>query len=110
MGAATIAGSGYYFGTAKKLKEEGIDPRARVAALPVAAKALAVSTVLCGVVGVAAYYGLKHSGLQWHEDAQVSTVHDAVAFAEQQRNLVRNEFQKKLHDWEEGQERKPNVH
>jgi len=37
---ALAAGSGHFIGTAKKLQEEGIDPRARLNAFPMAVSAL----------------------------------------------------------------------
>ncbi|KAK9815699.1 hypothetical protein WJX72_008247 [[Myrmecia] bisecta] len=103
---ALVAGGAHYLGTAKRIQEEGIDRRMRLRAVPVAAKALALSTVMCGTLGLAGWYGLKHSGLQTKDVAEVSSVADAIALAQQQRDLVKREFQHKIiQTWQEGEQK-----
>eukprot|EP00891_Asterochloris_glomerata_P005350 jgi/Astpho2/5350/Aster-x0250 len=100
LAGAAAAGGAHYSVTAKKLQEDGIDPRLRMKAMPIALRALALSTLACGTIGALGYMAVKHSGLQMKDTAAVSSLHDAIGLAQQQRELVREEFQKKLHEWE----------
>ncbi|KAK9820756.1 hypothetical protein WJX81_001367 [Elliptochloris bilobata] len=94
---AGVAGGVHNLATAKALREEGIDGGARLRALPIAAKALAVSTAF-SVGAVAAALAAAHfwGGLSASSAARVSSWQGALAVAEQQRDLVRAEFQKRL--------------
>jgi hypothetical protein len=49
------------------------------------AKALAASSLMCGVLGLLAVGGWKLAGLQYKEIAEVSSWQDAMALAQQQR-------------------------
>ena len=48
-------------------------------------RALALSTVACGTIGALGYMAVKHSGLQMKDTAAVSSLHDAIGLAQQQR-------------------------
>ena len=122
LAGAAAAGGAHYSVTAKKLQEDGIDPRLRMKALPIAVRillqcrwhdiqrcfsavcgalsyiyawfklfhcsqlrALALSTVACGTLGALGYLAVKHSGLQMKDTAAVSSLHDAIGLAQQQR-------------------------
>jgi hypothetical protein len=62
------------------------------------ARALAISTAVCGGVAVAAVVGLKYSGLETREVAQVASIADAIAVARQAREVTQREFQRKRND------------
>ena len=91
IGAAVLAagafasGAAHYTSTAKKLTEEGIPASARLRALPLAARALAMSTILCAAMGGAALAAWNFIGLESRPVAEVATFRDAVALAKQQR-------------------------
>lgn len=61
-----------------------------------AVKALAASSAVCLGLGVLAAGGWKLAGLQYKEIAEVSSWHDAVALAKQQRDVIQQDFQKQL--------------
>jgi len=96
IGGAAIAGGCHYVATAKRLAEEGIDPRQRVKAFPVAVKALGVSTIVCSTFGACAWFAMKQTGM-FKPVAEVASFHDTIAMAQQQRDAVAREFQKKLY-------------
>ncbi|KAL4448462.1 hypothetical protein ABPG75_005681 [Micractinium tetrahymenae] len=97
LSLGAVAGfSSHYLGTAKQLAEEGIDPRSRLKFLPLAGKALAASSAVCVALGALAVGAWKLAGLQYKEIAQVSSWNDAVALAQQQREVIQHEFQKQL--------------
>ncbi|KAG7670964.1 hypothetical protein Ndes2437A_g04603 [Nannochloris sp. 'desiccata'] len=102
LGAAVLAagafasGAAHYTSTAKKLTEEGIPASARLRALPLAARALGVSTVLCAAMGGAALAAWHFAGLESRPVADVATFRDAVALAKQQRDIVRRELRSSL--------------
>lgn len=93
---ALLGFSSHYFGTAKELTEEGINPKTRLRVLPVAAKALAASSLMCGVLGLIAVGGWKLAGLQYKEIAEVSSWQDALNLAQQQRDVVQQQFHQQL--------------
>lgn len=107
LGAAVLAagafasGAAHYTSTAKKLAEEGIPSAARVKALPLAARALGVSTVLCAAMGGAALAAWHFAGLESRPVADVATFRDAVTLAKQQRDIVRHELRSSLFNEEE---------
>ncbi|KAL4438210.1 hypothetical protein ABPG77_010571 [Micractinium sp. CCAP 211/92] len=106
LSLGALAGfSSHYLGTAKQLAEEGIDPRSRLKLLPLAGKALVASSAMCVALGALAVGAWKLAGLQYKEIAQVSSWQDAVALAQQQREVIQHEFQKQLfHKQPEDQE------
>ncbi len=83
--SALLVGASHYFGTAKRLTEDGIDPAARLRAVPVAAKALAFSTVAS--VGLAAVVlGAWHAfGGRVRKEAEVAGLDAALQVAQHQR-------------------------
>lgn len=85
VAGAALSGGTYYVSTAKKLAEEGIAPSARIKAMPVAAQALAMSTLLCIALGGAALAAWHTFGMESRDIAQVASFSDAVAIAKQQR-------------------------
>lgn len=91
-----MAGTSHFMGTAKALEDEGITRAQRMKALPTAGKALAVSSAVCFVFGAAGYWGLVHSGLHTKDTAEVSSLHKAISLAEDQRAMIKHEFQKRL--------------
>ncbi|KAL3139034.1 hypothetical protein ABBQ32_005836 [Trebouxia sp. C0010 RCD-2024] len=97
VGGAAIAGGTHYVATAKRLVDEGIDPTQRVKAMPVALRALGVSTVICTAVGAAAYFAFQQSGINAKPVADVASLHETITLAKHQRDLVAKEFQKKLY-------------
>eukprot|EP00873_Tetraselmis_striata_P008227 jgi/Tetstr1/428491/TSEL_018502.t1 len=56
---------------------------ARMKAVPVALRALGISTAICGGMAVAAAAAVKLSGLETREVAEVASLADAVAVARQ---------------------------
>lgn len=102
LGVGALAGfSSHYLGTAKQLAEDGVDPRARLKFLPIAAKALAAASVMCAGLGVLAVAAWKLAGMQYKEIAEVASWQDAVALAKQQRDVVQQEFHKQLYNTQE---------
>jgi hypothetical protein len=107
LGAAVLAagafasGAAHYTSTAKKLTEEGIPASARLKALPLAVRALGVSTILCAAMGGAALAAWHLAGLESRPVADVATFRDAVALAKQQRDIVRHELRSSLFNEEE---------
>eukprot|EP00884_Botryococcus_braunii_P016153 jgi/Botrbrau1/3220/Bobra.37_2s0049.1 len=98
VGSACLAGTTHFAMTAKHMRDEGIDSRARIRAIPTAARALAVSTCACAGLGVAAWLGfLALSSRPLPDSARVSSFKDALALAQQQREAVRNEFHSRLY-------------
>lgn len=75
----------HYQSTAKQLAEEGIPPAARLKALPLAARALGASTLMCAGFGAISLVAWNVLGLSSREVANVATFSDAVALAKQQR-------------------------
>jgi hypothetical protein len=82
---ALASGTAHYLGSAKSLAEEGIDSVARLKALPMAARALLVSSL--GSLGLAAVAaaGWSAMGKESRESAAVASWSDAMALATQQR-------------------------
>ena len=77
--------------TSKSLLEEGVSLAARRRAVPLAGKALAMSTLAMGGLGSMLLFGwMTLGGGRWHDAANISAWDEAVAFAEEQRvrNLV----------------------
>jgi hypothetical protein len=111
LGAAVLAagafasGAAHYTSTAKKLTEEGIPASARLKAFPLAARALAVSTVLCAAMGGAALAAWHFAGLESRPVADVATFRDAVALAKQQRDIVRKELRSSIFAEEGGEDK-----
>lgn len=91
-----MTGSAHYASTAKKLAEDGITPRARLKAMPVAIHALGASTVVCLGLGAVIAGAWHFSGGEYRSIANVSTISDAIAIAKQQRDLVRQELRSKI--------------
>jgi hypothetical protein len=96
VAGGAVAGTSHFVGTAKALEEEGITRAQRMRALPTAGKALALSSAMCCLFGAAGYWGLVHSGLHAKPTAEVSSLHSAITLAEDQRAMIRHEFQKRL--------------
>ncbi|KAL6768074.1 hypothetical protein ACKKBF_B37690 [Auxenochlorella protothecoides x Auxenochlorella symbiontica] len=96
LAGAMIGGGAHYMGTAKQLAEEGVDPRARLRALPVAAKALGASLVLCGIFAAGGVAMWRMLGMHMHPQAEVSSVAEAVDLIRQQREVISHEFRAKL--------------
>jgi len=82
---AVLTGAVHYTSTAKKLTEEGISAAARHKAVPLAARALGVSTLFCAGLGSVALISWKLLGLESRDVATVTTFTDAVAIAKHQR-------------------------
>ena len=82
---AFLSGSAHYISTSKKLAEEGINPSARLKAMPLAAQALGVSTILCVALGIGAVGAWHFLGLESRDVADVATFKDALIVAKQQR-------------------------
>ena len=55
---------------------------------PLQAKALAISTVCCTVLGAGLYFAASWTGLEWSTSTDVSS-HHAVELAEEQRVCLR---------------------
>lgn len=53
--------------------------------LPAQAKALAVSSMACFLLGFAGYHAISYSGVPVKDSAEVSSLHNAVVLAEDQR-------------------------
>ncbi|CAL8463451.1 g2985 [Coccomyxa elongata] len=95
-GGALLSGGVHYLNTAKKLNEEGVDAIARIRAVPIAVKALAVSTAATAAVGAAAYVALQCTGMPLKDMADVSSWKGAVIVLQQHRDDIREEFQKRI--------------
>ncbi|KAK9917241.1 hypothetical protein WJX75_002213 [Coccomyxa subellipsoidea] len=84
-GGALVTGGAHYLNTAKKLNEEGVDAVARMRAVPIAVKALAVSTAATAAVGAAAIIALQFTGMQSKDVANVSSWQGALLMMQQHR-------------------------
>ncbi|CAL5223660.1 g6206 [Coccomyxa viridis] len=96
VGGAVSAGMTHYAGTAKALKEEGIEPAARLRAFPTAVKALAISTALTGAIGAVALAGLKYGGLGAKDVADVASWRGAIQAGQYHRDLIKDAFQERI--------------
>lgn len=94
---ALLCGTAYLASTRKALVEEGIDLQARTRAVPLAARALLLSTTGCVALG-----GLSWVAFQWAGGAtsaatvQLGTARQAALLLAQQREAVAAEFRKAL--------------
>ncbi len=84
-GTAVLTGTMHYYGTAKALSKEGISPSSRYQALPVAAKAFAVSTVGCVLFGALAAWGFTSFGQVAYKESTGVSLSDALSLAKRQR-------------------------
>ena len=93
-GAAAIVGTAHWHSTAKQLKEEGIPLSARQQALPLAAKALFASTFGCIVVGGIAAAAFSMFGGEYKGSTSVGSFSNAMDLIQEQRDLIRDQFQR----------------
>ncbi|KXZ52232.1 hypothetical protein GPECTOR_10g863 [Gonium pectorale] len=77
LGALATATLTYRAGT-KDLVEDGINPSSRLRVIPLAARALALSTFLTGVFGVAGFYVLKEQGFFSTDRAELPSAKEAA--------------------------------
>jgi len=101
-GTALLTGMAHYKGTEKKLVRDGVSQSARRAALPLATRALASSTLGCLTVGAlaAAVYsslGGEHKGM-----TEVASWSAVVETAREGTSLVRREFRRRMAGGAEG--------
>mmetsp|Transcript_15108 Transcript_15108/g.45618 ORF Transcript_15108/g.45618 Transcript_15108/m.45618 type:complete len:149 (-) Transcript_15108:487-933(-) len=95
IGGAVLTGYGHYTATGKALKEEGLDPKIRLKAVPVAARALAITSLVSVTVAGAALWTMQQT-LQPRDVTEVATLADALAAVRQQRAMVQAEFAKRM--------------
>lgn len=91
IGGAALTGTSYYAATGKALKNEGLDPTLRKLAVPVAARALAVTSLVTIVVGGVALVVMRQA-LQPRDTTEVGSFRDAIALMRQQREAVQTEL------------------
>mmetsp|Transcript_16983 Transcript_16983/g.43063 ORF Transcript_16983/g.43063 Transcript_16983/m.43063 type:complete len:154 (+) Transcript_16983:271-732(+) len=100
--SAGALGSGFltvvWEATRKRAEEDVLEAAARMKAVPVALRALGISTAICGGMAVAAAAAVKVSGLETREVAEVASLADAVAVARQARAVTQAEFRRKRED------------
>ncbi|GLC38293.1 hypothetical protein PLESTF_000566900 [Pleodorina starrii] len=77
IGAVVTAALTYRSGT-KDLVDDGINPSSRLRIIPVAARALALSTLLTGAFGVAGFYLLKEQGFFSVDRAELPSAKEAA--------------------------------
>ncbi|PNH09764.1 hypothetical protein TSOC_003571 [Tetrabaena socialis] len=76
-GALLTATLTYRSGT-KDLAEDGINPAARLRIIPLAARTLALSTLLTGALGVAGFYVLREQGFFRTDRAELPSAKEAA--------------------------------
>lgn len=90
--SAVAVGAAHFQYTGKQLIEEGIDPSTRRRALPIAGKALAVSSGICIAAGLAGVVILQSLDIPRREVARVS-VPEALDLVQDQQEAVRQGLQ-----------------
>ncbi|KAG2500210.1 hypothetical protein HYH03_001788 [Edaphochlamys debaryana] len=75
---ALVTGTLTYRAGTKGLVEDGINPSSRLGTIPLAARALALSTVLTGIFGVAGFYVLKEQGFFSTDQAELPSAKEAA--------------------------------
>lgn len=93
---ALFGGCVHWTGTSKALKEEGIDQAARLRALPLAFKALGISTFVSITAAIA--FGTLWRALAGdsHQASATLSFATAIAFAQAQRDQIRSDFRKQF--------------
>ncbi|KAK9825743.1 hypothetical protein WJX74_003494 [Apatococcus lobatus] len=86
--SAVAVGAAHFQFTGKQLVEEGIDPSTRRRALPIAGKALAVSSGICIAAGLAGVVIMQGLDIPRREFARVS-VPEAYELVHDQQEAVR---------------------
>lgn len=97
VGGAALTGASHYAATGKALKDEGFDPKLRRLAVPIAARALAVTSLVTVVAGGGLLMFMQQL-LQPRNAADVGTFQDAIALMRQQREAVQTEISRRKYD------------
>lgn len=100
LAGAVLVGGTYIAGTAKRLKEEGIEPGARRAAVPIAARALVVSTAACCLgAGALGWLALNLAGSEGAVQPVLveGGMQQMANLVRQQRDAIAQEFQQRQH-------------
>lgn len=93
IGAAVAATMTYRSGT-KELVEEGINPATRLRIIPIAAKTLALSMVLTGLLGTAGFYIMKEQGFFKTDRAELLSAQETVKLLRDPRGYIKEQLKK----------------
>ncbi|EFJ52785.1 hypothetical protein VOLCADRAFT_127338 [Volvox carteri f. nagariensis] len=104
IGAVVTATLTYRAGT-KDLIDDGINPGSRLRIIPVAARALALSTVLTGLLGFTGYYVLKEQGFFSTDRAELPSVKEAADVLRNPRDFI-SQFSRSTNERKCGQDNK----
>ncbi|KAG2435497.1 hypothetical protein HYH02_011792 [Chlamydomonas schloesseri] len=86
---ALLTGTLTYRAGTKDLVEDGINPSTRLRVIPLAARTLALSTVLTGILGVGGFYVLKEQGFFSTDQAELPSAKEAARLLRNPRAFVR---------------------
>ncbi|GLI63039.1 hypothetical protein VaNZ11_005901 [Volvox africanus] len=87
IGAVVTATLTYRAGT-KDLVDDGISPSSRLRIIPIAARTLALSTLLTGALGVAGFYVLKEQGFFTTDQAELPSAKEAARLLRNPREFI----------------------
>ncbi|GIL77783.1 hypothetical protein Vretimale_6675 [Volvox reticuliferus] len=87
IGAVVTATLTYRAGT-KDLVDDGISPSSRLRIIPIAARTLALSTLLTGALGVAGFYVLKDQGFFKTNQAELPSAKEAARLLYNPREFI----------------------
>ncbi|PNW81858.1 hypothetical protein CHLRE_06g263400v5 [Chlamydomonas reinhardtii] len=86
---ALLTGTLTYRAGTKDLVDDGINPSTRLRVIPLAARTLALSTVLTGLLGVGGFYILKEQGFFRTDQAELPSAKEAARMLRDPRAYVR---------------------
>ncbi|GIL49944.1 hypothetical protein Vafri_6249 [Volvox africanus] len=94
IGAVVTATLTYRAGT-KELVDDGISPSSRLRIIPIAARTLALSTLLTGALGVAGFYVLKEHGFFTTDQAELPSAKEAARLLRNPREFINQVMREK---------------
>ncbi|KAG2438543.1 hypothetical protein HXX76_005094 [Chlamydomonas incerta] len=86
---ALLTGTLTYRAGTKDLVEDGINPSSRLRVIPLAARTLALSTILTGILGVGGFYVLKEQGFFRSDQAELPSAKEAARLLRNPKAFVR---------------------
>lgn len=95
VAGAGIVGGTYIASTSKRLKEEGVDLAFRKKAIPIAARALAISTGACCATGCLAWLALGLTGAEAQPLRVDAGLQQAITLVRQQRDVISKEIRER---------------
>ena len=89
LGVGSITGLFTYWGGAKSLRADGINPATRRKVIPLAAQTLVLSTVLTGALGLAGFTLMKEFGVFKTDRAELPSAREAAKLMRDPRAYIR---------------------